>query len=360
MKIMTVLGTRPEIVKLSALIPLLDKEFENIIVHTGQHYDYEMDGLFFEELKLRKPDYNLKIGSAMQGKQTALMLEKLEQLIMQEKPEIVIVQGDTNSALAGALAASKIGIKIAHVEAGCRSFDRKTPEEINRIIIDHISDILFAPDKKACEHLAREGIPKEKIFFAGSTVFDACSRNKEFIGNSDIDKRLDVKNDKFILATLHRAENTNNVQRLKGIIDALNILSEQTDIVFPIHPRTSKIIKENGISISKKIKLTSPLGYIDFLKLMDSARIIISDSGGIQEEASFFNKTCLITREETEWTRLVEIGKNFLVGCKAENIVQKTRDFIKDDIFLNKARAVNSSFDKDASKKIVEMLTKIK
>ncbi|MEM2955975.1 MAG: UDP-N-acetylglucosamine 2-epimerase (non-hydrolyzing) [Candidatus Pacearchaeota archaeon] len=360
MKITTILGTRPEIIKFSALIPLLEKEFDHRLIHTGQHYDYEMDGLFFKELKLKKPDYNLKVGSSNHGKQTAAMLEQIENILIKEKPEIVIVQGDTNSAFAGAIAASKIGIKIAHVEAGCRSFEKKTPEEINRVVIDHISDILFAPDEKAYEHLVKEGISKNRIYIVGSTIFDACLRNKEFIENSKITEKLDLTKDNFILVTLHRAENTNDTKKLKSIIDAFNIIAEEIDVVFPIHPRTSKIIKENGINLNKKIKLTSPLGYIDLLKLVSSAKVIISDSGGLQEEAFFFNIPCLITREKTEWTRLIEMGKNFLVGCKTEDIVKKTKEFIKNDLYLKRVKAIKTFFKKSASEKIIEILKNYK
>jgi len=356
-KVVTVLGTRPEIIKLSPLIPLLDEKFNHILIHTGQHYDYEMDSLFFKELQLKQPSYNLKVGSHSQGKQTAIMLENIEEILILEKPDMVIVQGDTNSTLSGALAASKLHIPVAHIEAGCRSFNRYMPEEINRVIADHISDILFASDKKAGECLLKEGIPREKIFLTGSTAFDVCLRNKEFITNSNIDKRLKLTKNQFILVTLHRAENTNNPQRFKNIIDALNSLSEAIDIVFPIHPRTAKIVKQHNIKMNTKIKVTKPLGYIDFIKLMSQCRIIFSDSGGVQEEAIVFNKPCLIPREDSEWMRLIEAGKNFLVGIETQSILKKTREFITDDTKLNQVKAIKYPYDKNVSKKILALLS---
>lgn len=358
MKVATILGTRPEIIKLSPLLPLFDKAFNHILIHTGQHYDYEMDALFFEELRLKKPKYNLQVGSGRQGKQTAIMLDRIECLLLKEKVDLVIVLGDTNTVLAGALVASKLGITLAHVESGCRSYNRSMPEEINRVITDHVANILFAPDKKAEACLLREGIPKKKIFLTGSTAFDACMRNKQFIAQAHIMQQLGLAKNRFILVTLHRAGNTNDIKRLRSIVKALNILGKDIDIVFPIHPRTLKIIKANKIKLSKNIKVIPPQGYINFLQLMDGARVIISDSGGIQEESLVFNTPCLIPREDSEWMRLVEAGKNFLIGGKTKEIVRQTRAFIKDDRLLKKVKAITYGFDTGVSQKIVRILKK--
>ncbi len=356
MKIATVLGTRPEIIKLSPLLTKLPKKFDHILIHTGQHYDFEMDSLFFEELKLKRPDYNLEVGSCRQGRQTAIMLDRIEHILLKELPDIVLVLGDTNSVLAGALAASKLHIRVAHVEAGCRSFNRQMPEEINRIIVDNISDILFAPDRKAYDILIKEGIPRKKVHLVGSTVFEACLRNRQFLSRSDILSRLGLRKDRFVLVTLHRAGNTDDRKRLESIISALNILTDEIDIVFPIHPRTLRTIRKNKIRVSKKIKLIKPLGYIDFLKLMSAARFIMSDSGGIQEETLVFNKPCLIPREDSEWMRLVDAGKNFLVGANKARILRKTRQLVKDDNLLKRIKAIRFPYEKNASQQIIKAL----
>ena len=242
MKIITVLGTRPEIIKLSPLIPKLNAEFKHVVIHTGQHYDYTMDGIFFDELRLSSQNYNLHVGSHPPGKQVALMLEKIEEIIIHEKPDAVLVQGDTNSTLAGALAAAKMNIKLIHLEAGCRSFNRTMPEEINRVIADHISDLLITSNAQNKKLLLQEGIPENKIVVAGSTVFDAVERNKSLIP-SNLLSQLKLTPKQYLLVTIHRAENTNDPQHLQNIISALNILAQNIKIVFPIHPRTKKIVE---------------------------------------------------------------------------------------------------------------------
>lgn len=363
MKIITILGTRPEIIKLSALIPLLDQEFEHILIHTGQHYDYNMDEVFFEELNLLKPKYFLNVGSHSQGRQTALMLEKIETLLQEEKPNLVIVLGDTNTTLAGTLAAVKLHFPVMHVESGCRSFNRQMPEEINRIVVDHIADYLIAPDEESFNHLLKEGISEEKIFLLGSTMFDAIARNKKF---ADIKARVstlktyDLEKNKYILVTIHRAENTNNLTVLAEIINALNKIVDEIPIIFPIHPRTRKIIENNQIKTNDKIIFTRPESYLSFLALLSNCRFCISDSGGIQEEAVAFNVPCLIPRNETEWMRLVEAGKNKLIGTKKENIVSAVLELWKDDAKLENMKAKESPFSSDVSKKIVEVIKQIK
>ncbi|MBU0615716.1 MAG: UDP-N-acetylglucosamine 2-epimerase (non-hydrolyzing) [Nanoarchaeota archaeon] len=314
MKIITILGTRPEIIKLSPLIPLLDKEFDHILIHTGQHYDYDMDTLFFHELELREPDINLKVGSGLQGKQTAIMLEKLERLMIDKRPDLVIVFGDTNSTLAGTLAASKLNIKLAHIEAGCRSFNMHMPEERNRVIADHMSDYLFPIDEKSKNNLLKEGIDKDKMFLVGSLLIDACLRNKGLTHKSGIIEKLNIDKGKYVLATIHRAENTDNIENLTEIFGSLNELSNTVDIVMPLHPRTKRLLAENDIPISKRLKMINPVCYIDFLNLLMNSRFIMTDSGGVQEEAVVLNVPCLVIRNETEYLEYLEAGKLILTG----------------------------------------------
>jgi UDP-N-acetylglucosamine 2-epimerase (non-hydrolysing) len=319
--LLTVLGTRPEIVKFSPLLPLFDERFRHILVHTGQHYDENMDRIFFDELALKAPDHFLNVGMADAGPgvQTGRMLERIEPIVKDEKPDWVAVLGDTNSTLAGALVASKLNVPVAHVEAGCRSFNRRMPEEQNRVLVDHLSDLLFAPDEEAVAHLGREGI-SANVHFVGNTGLDATARTLGIAGTERI-ARFGVSADDFGILTLHRAENTNDVGRLKRLIAAINRISERTTLLFPIHPRTELVLERNGIVLAPGVKRLPPLGNLDFIALLRSALFILSDSGGIQEEAAVVNRPCLILREDTEWTRLVDSGKNFLVGTETEPII---------------------------------------
>jgi UDP-N-acetylglucosamine 2-epimerase len=243
LKVITILGTRPEITKLSPVLPVFDKEFDHKVIHTGQHYSYTMDRIFFEELRLRKPDYNLNVGSGTHAEQTAKMLIGIEKILIKEKPDYVVVFADPNTPLAGALAAAKLHIKVVHMEAGTRSFNRKMPEEINRVLIDHCSDILLAPDKKAVQNLAKEGIEKN-VYLVGSTAYEAALRNGEFAKNSNLLNKLKIKKREYILTTVHRAENTNDKKVLGELIGAVNNISEYIDIVLPLHPRTLKLCGE--------------------------------------------------------------------------------------------------------------------
>ncbi|MBS3123683.1 UDP-N-acetylglucosamine 2-epimerase (non-hydrolyzing) [Candidatus Woesearchaeota archaeon] len=360
MKVATILGTRPEMVKLSSLMPLLEQEPEtqHIVIHTGQHYDYSMDKVFFEELKLKEPNYKLNIGSHSQGKQTGLMLEKIEEIMIKEKPDLVLVQGDTNSTLAGALTAAKLQIKIMHIEAGCRSFNRAMPEEVNRVVADHIADYLVAPDKNSYNNLIAEGIDKERIYLLGSTSFDAVKRNEKLVDKENALDKLLVTKDNFVLVTIHRAENTNNIIVLKQILSALNQLAEKINFVFPMHPRTKKIIEDNKLQINKSIKVIEPQPYLSFLALLSSCRFCLTDSGGIQEEALAFNVPCLICREETEWMRLVEAGKNILVGTQTEKIVAEINKLLSDEE-LQKIKRIDYGFDLDVSNKIIEIIKNV-
>ncbi|MDP3640660.1 MAG: UDP-N-acetylglucosamine 2-epimerase (non-hydrolyzing) [Nanoarchaeota archaeon] len=355
MKIATILGTRPEIIKLSPLLPLLDKEFQHVIIHTGQHYDYEMDAIFLNQLHLRQPDYNLHIGSHSAGKQTGLMLEKLESTFLKEKPDCVVVQGDTNSVLAGSLAAAKLHIKVAHVEAGCRNFNRQTPEEINRIVADHLSEFLFPADENSRKNLLQEGFPNKRIYLVGNnTIYDACRRNIPFA-----DKRVletySLLPGSFVLVTIHRAENTDEKKKLQEVVQALNDISSQIKIIFPIHPRTKKKLDEFGLILSHNIIVTEPLDYLRNLSLIQHSRFCITDSGGIQEEAVAFDVPCLIPLNETCWPRLVEAGKNFLTGQNSEGILAKARQLL-DDTFLQLIKSIPSPYIPGASERIVAVL----
>lgn len=355
MKIATVLGTRPEIIKLSPLLPLLDKEFQQVIIHTGQHYDYEMDAVFFNQLHLRQPDYNLHIGSHSAGKQTGLMLEKIENAFLKEKPDCVIVQGDTNSVLAGSLAAAKLHIKIAHVEAGCRNFNRQAPEEINRVVTDHLSEFLFPADENSRRNLLQEGLPNKKIYSVGNnTIYDACRRNI-ILADKRVLETYSLLSGSFVLVTIHRAENTDEKKPLQEIVQALNELSSQIKIIFPIHPRTKRKLEEFCLILSNNIMVTEPLDYLRNLPLIQYSRFCITDSGGIQEEAVAFGVPCLIPLNETCWPRLVEAGKNFLTGQTSEGILAKARQLL-DDTFLRLIKSIPSPYTLGASERIAAVL----
>jgi len=324
-KISIIVGTRPNLIKISPLIGKIknDEDFEMQFVDTGQHYDYELDEIFINELNLPKPIF-LDVGSGTPGKQTGNAIIKIEDEIIKFQPHIAVVIGDTNSTLAGALTAAKLHIPVAHIEAGLRSFDRKMPEEINRIIVDHISDILFAPTENAVKNLKHEGICDEKIFFVEDITVDACLQNYEIAKNSDILKRLNVDRG-FILVTLHRQENVDSRENLISILDALLEINKKYKIVFPIHPRTLKNLKSFGIFdiYSKNIDFINPVGYFDFLKLLTSASCVVTDSGGVQKEALIMKIPCVTTRKTTEWIETINLGANVLVGTDKQKIINE-------------------------------------
>lgn len=312
-KILTFLGTRPEIIKLSPLIPLLRERFAHVLVHSGQHYSYEMDAIFFRELGLPAADYSLGVGSASHGEQTARMLSALEPILLSEQPDMVLVQGDTNTTLAGGLAAAKLNIPVAHLEAGCRSFNRAMPEELNRIVVDHLSVLLLAPDEAALQNLRTEGCPEPAIRLVGSSSIDAVRRNRQFADRSTILERLELEPQQYLAMTLHRAENT-EPERLPGIMQALGEIAAGLPIVYPIHPRTAAAIRQQQIELAPQIRLCEPLGYLDMLRLVGDARALLTDSGGLQEEAAALGTPGLILRNETEWRYLVDAGVHVLVG----------------------------------------------
>lgn len=319
LKIVTILGARPQFIKAAAVSSVFSEHFEEILVHTGQHYDPNMSDVFFEELHIPKPKYHLEIGSGSHGVMTGAMLTKIEEVLETEKPDFVLVYGDTNSTLAGALAASKMLIPVIHVEAGLRSFNKAMPEEQNRILTDHISQLLFAPTQTAVKNLKHEGISNGvhlvgDVMYDGILYFSDIARKK-----STILSTLGLSEKKYILCTVHRAENTNNPERLKSIVNGLNAVREK--IVLPLHPRTKKCLQVYGIQLADHIQVIDPLGYLDIVMLEASAKKIVTDSGGIQKEAFFLGVPCITLREETEWVETVENSWNVLVGADEQKIV---------------------------------------
>ena len=329
--LLTILGTRPEIIKLSPLIPLVCERFRHVLVHSGQHYSYQMDALFFEELALPSPDYTLAVGSGSHGAQTAAMLERLEPILLQERPDAVLVQGDTNTTLAGALCAAKLGIPVVHLEAGGRSFNRRMPEELNRIMVDHISALLLAADSAAEQHLFNEGLAQADIHMIGSSVIDAVIRHRPSAETKSlILERLELAPQSYLALTLHRNENTTQEQ-LPGIVRALNEIAERMPIVFARHPRTAAAMSQFGLSLSSNIRSIEPLGYLDTLKLVGHADALLTDSGGLQEEAGALGVPTLILRNETEWSYLVDAGVHVLVGNSYESIRSGAETWLAQD-----------------------------
>ncbi len=338
MKIAIILGTRPEIIKMSPIIRECEKQgIEYYILHTGQHYSYDMDRIFFDQLKLPEAKYNLDVGSGKHGEQTAKMLTGIEEILLKDTPDVVLVQGDTNTVLAGALAASKLRIKVGHVEAGLRSFDRTMPEETNRIIADHISDYLFAPTENSKQYLLNEGIPEEKIFITGNTVVDAAYQNLEIAKQAgNVLETLGLKEKEYFAATAHRAENTDSKERLGGILSGFRQIYEEFGfpIIFPAHPRTVKMIKEFGFEIPDGTRLIEPLGYLEFLQLEGGAKLILTDSGGVQEESCILKVPCVTLRDNTERPETVDVGANVLGGTKGSSIKEKTGYMLRKKIYF--------------------------
>lgn len=353
-RVLTVLGTRPEIIKLSPLIPLLEERFDHILVHSGQHYSYEIDAIFFEELSLPAPRYTLGVGSAQHGEQTARILARLEPILLQERPDLVLVQGDTNTTMAGALCAAKLGFPVVHLEAGGRSFNRAMPEELNRIIVDHIAEILLAADEIAANNLRAEGLPKERIYVIGSTAIDAALHHRERAKHSAILAQLELKAGEYLALTLHRAENTEPAV-LPGIVRALNELAETHQIVFPVHPRTAAALERQGLQLSPRILTTRPLGYLDTLCLVQSAQALLTDSGGLQEEAAVLGTPILLVRNETEWRYLVEAGVAVLIGNRYESILAGAATWLS-PAGLARLRSARSPIISGAAERAVEIM----
>ncbi len=333
MKIVTILGARPQFIKAGTVSREIAKHkgVEEVIIHTGQHFDANMSDIFFKEMQIPMPNYNLNINGLSHGTMTGQMLEKIEEVLLKEKPDWVMVYGDTNSTLAGALAASKLHIKLAHIEAGLRSFNMKMPEEINRILTDRISNVLFTPSKTAIENLKKEGYGHFDcdIIHSGDVMQDGA------IFYSDFAKKpgFAIKKE-FVLATVHRAENTDDIQRLRNIIEALNEISKDLPVILPVHPRTRAILKKNNIIV--EFDMIEPVGYMEMIWFLKNCSMVMSDSGGLQKEAFFFKKPCITLRDETEWDELVFHNFNILVGadkCKILDVFNNHR--FNDDFSLD-------------------------
>ncbi|WP_456396556.1 non-hydrolyzing UDP-N-acetylglucosamine 2-epimerase [Thermococcus sp.] len=363
MKPAFVFGTRPEIIKLSPVIRAFEERgVKPLLIHTGQHYDYEMSRVFLEELELDGIDHHLEVGSGTQAEQTGKAMIKIEKILIDEKPDVVLVQGDTNTVLAGALAAVKLKIPVAHVEAGLRSFDRTMPEEINRILADHASEVLFAPTEEARKNLEREGIT-ENVYVVGNTVVDAVLQNSEIAERkSDVLERFGLKPKGYILITAHRAENTDSREKLRKLVEILEALPMKA--IYPMHPRTRNRLKEfglwEGISSIENLTITKPLGYLDFLRLERNAFAIMTDSGGIQEESIILNVPCLTLRYNTERPETVKAGGNILVGLEKERVLRYLNKLLEDEEFyLKMANAPNPFGDGKAGERIAEILLEL-
>ncbi|MDP6127166.1 MAG: UDP-N-acetylglucosamine 2-epimerase (non-hydrolyzing) [Dehalococcoidales bacterium] len=331
LKIAVILGTRPEITKMAPIIRELEiREADFFVLHTGQHYSYNLDGVFFEQLRLPQAKHNLEVGSSSHGEQTARILTAVEKVLQEESPDIVLVHGDTNSALAGALAAAKLNIKIGHVEAGLRSYDKSMPEEINRVLADHCSDYLFAPTEGAREILLGESIPEEKISVTGNTIVDSINQNLSMTGEqSNTLDSLHLKPGEYLLVTLHRQENVDNQARFASILDGLDKVAAdlQLPLIYPVHPHSRKRLNEFKLG-RKNLNLIEPVDFLGFLQLQSNARLILTDSGGIQEEACILGVPCVTLRDNTERPETVEVGANVLAGTSPDKILECARTML--------------------------------
>jgi UDP-GlcNAc3NAcA epimerase len=349
MRIVSIVGARPQFIKCAPVSKELRKNNHEILIHTGQHYDYELSKVFFDQLGIPTPDYNLDVGSASHGKQTSMMLVEIEKILVDEKPDFVLVYGDTNSTLAGALASVKLHIPMGHIEAGLRSFDRSMPEEINRVLTDHASDMLFVPTKTAVANLKTEGICKN-VFLVGDVMYDVLKQSIMLAEQSQILETLEIQPKDYLLATIHRPSNTDNIDNLSQILEVLSSATKK--VIFPVHPRTEQFIKKHGLErrVGRNIHMMKSVSYFDFLWLEKNAEKILTDSGGIQKESYLLKVPCITLRENTEWVETVEDGWNILVGTNKEKIMDAIHNFNP----VGEQRDVFGSGD--ASTKIVKIL----
>lgn len=328
MKISIVLGTRPEIIKFSPIIRVCERlGLDYFILHTGQHYSYSMDRVFFEQLELPSAKYDLDVGSGSHAEQTGRMLIGIERVLLKETPDVVLVEGDTNTVIAGALAAVKLGLEVGHVEAGLRSHDKSMPEEINRILADHCSDILFAPTNRSKRILLGEGISRDKIFVTGNTIVDAVHQNLEISKRkADPLDSLCFGYKSYFLATVHRQENVDDAKRFEGILKGLKMVHEESGlpVVYPIHPRARKRLNAFDLK-TDAVEIIDPLDYLSFLQLQSNAKLVFTDSGGVQEEACILGVPCVTLRDNTERPETLEVGSNVLAGTDPHRIVESTR-----------------------------------
>jgi len=325
LKIVSIVGARPQFVKAWPVSCVLRQRHTEILVHTGHHYDHKMSEIFFSELGIPRPDHNLEVGSDTHGRQTGLMLARIEDVLLEEQPDWVLVYGDTNSTLAGALAAAKLHIPVGHIESGLRSFNRSMPEEVNRVLTDHVSDLLFCPTQAAVANLVREGIDRG-VSLVGDVMYDAMLRISSLVDRaSHILSELNLRPRGYLLATVHRPANTDDPVRLRRMVDAFAVLDEP--VIFPAHPRVRKALATSDISAGPLVRIIEPVGYLDMLALEREARLILTDSGGLQKEAYLCGVPCVTLREETEWVETVEAGWNILVGSDPERIAAAVATF---------------------------------
>ena len=361
MKIATILGTRPEIIKMAPIIDEISmRGIDQIILHTGQHYDEEMSDNFFRDLEIPAPDYNIQVGSGTHGKQTGLMMQGIEEILLDEKPDIVLVQGDTNAVLAGAIVASKLHIAIGHVEAGLRSFDMTMPEEVNRRVADVCSAMYFIPTEQSAINLLAEGFSRKNLIITGNTVVDACFRHLEIAKKKGFEEEslaaLDIENmDNILTLTMHRAENVDDKQRVTNIIEALKELSDM-NIIFPIHPRTKNTLQNFGLFDElnglEHVHIIKPLGYLDFLQLTSASTLILTDSGGLQEEAITLDVPALTLRYNTERPETVTAGGNILVGSDKDVILENAFKILNDEEFAEKMKNAPNPYGMGDSAKL--------
>ena len=354
MKILSVVGARPNFIKIAPIINKLNiNNINNKLVHTGQHYDENMSKIFFDQLNLPSPDYFLGVGSGSHANQTAKIMIEFEKICLDYRPNLVIVVGDVNSTLACAIAAKKINILVAHVESGLRSFDDKMPEEINRVIVDRISDFLFVTEQSGIDNLINEGICKNKIFFVGNCMIDTLIKYKNKINNLNFLKKYNLECNKYALVTLHRPSNVDDFIKLSEFVKLFNKIDKKIQVVFPIHPRTKSLLYKINIELNKNILLLKPLPYIQFLTLVKNCFVMISDSGGIQEETTFLNKQCITVRDNTERPITVSNGTNHLVGTNTKNIYKIFNQILKGEV---KKGDIPPKWDGLSSHRIVQII----
>lgn len=359
-KIISVVGARPNFIKIAPVHRAFEKysdDIKHIICHTGQHFDDKMSKIFFEELHMPKPDYFLGLGGGSHAVQTARIMVEFEKILLNEKPDLVIVPGDVNSTLAASLVAAKLHIPVAHVESGLRSFDRKMPEEINRVLADEISDFLFVTEESGLHNLENEGVDKSKVYFTGNVMIDSLINFMPFIDKSGVINELGLEKENYILTTFHRPSNVDKEEELQDLVSAINELADLSKIVFPIHPRTKNNLEKFGLinSIKENVIILEPLGYIDFLNLTKNAMLVITDSGGIQEETTFLGVQCITVRDNTERPITSEIGTNHMIGTDLRSVVDAAKEIVGGKI---KRGRIPELWDGKAADRIAEIIYK--
>ncbi len=359
LKILNIVGARPNLVKIGPLIREMGKrsDIHPVLVHTGQHYDEKLSDVFFRQMGIPAPDFNLEVGSGSHAWQTGEILKRIEPLLIEQRPDLVLVVGDVNSTTAASLASVKLGIPVAHVEAGLRSFDRTMPEEINRVVTDALADYLFVTEEDAIDNLTKEGRPHDKIYFVGNVMIDALREFLPLARKSKVGKELGLADgDRFVpfaVLTLHRPSNVDSAQMLEGILSTINAVAEELPVIFPVHPRTQERLKDVHVKQHPRLRLIPPVGYLDFLCLLDRARLVLTDSGGIQEETTALGVPCLTLRENTERPITVTEGTNQLVGRDRTKIVACVREILAGK---SKVGSVPRLWDGHAAERIVEIL----